>query len=235
MDIPAFEKLRDQQIITDADLEKVKTFEASQPLSVHWDLRTLLYFGIFLLTTGIGIIVYKNIDTIGHDIVITAIAVSCATCFFYCTRKAKGYANKKVESPNVWFDYILLLGCLLLLTLIGYVQFQYSAFGTHWGLATFMPMVIMFIVAYYFDHLGVLSLAISNLAAWIGIAVTPMQILDDNDFGNDRIILAGIGLGAGLIVFSIISVRKNIKSHFAFTYKNFGVHIFIHFLTGCPV
>jgi len=225
MDIPAFEKLRDKQIITDDDLEKIKAFKTSQPVSVHWDLRTILYFGIFLFTTGTGIIVYKNIDTIGHDIIIAVIALCCAGCFFYCIKKAKGYANKKVQSPNVWFDYILLAGCLLLLTLIGYLQFQYNAFGSRWGLATFMPMVLLFISAYYFDHLGVLSLAIVNLAAWTGITVTPLQILDENDFSSERIILSGIVLGAGLVAFSLLTLKRNLKSHFAFTYKNFGTHI----------
>ena len=88
MDIPAFEKLRDQQVISDADLEKMKAFQQSQPLSVHWDLRTLLYFGIFLLATGLGIIVYENIDTIGHDIIIAIITLCCAACFFYCIKKS---------------------------------------------------------------------------------------------------------------------------------------------------
>ncbi|MDQ6764326.1 MAG: hypothetical protein M3015_17115 [Bacteroidota bacterium] len=64
------------------------------------------------------------------------------------------------------FDYILLFGCLSLLTFVGYLQFEYNVFGNKWGLATFIPMVVLFMAAYYFDHLGVLILAIVNLAAW---------------------------------------------------------------------
>jgi len=225
MNITVFEKLYEQELLAKSDLDKIKTFETKQPVSIHWDLRTLLYLGILLLTTGIGIIVYKNIDSIGHDVIIGAIALSCTACFFYCIKKSKGYTNKKVQSPNVLFDYVVLLGCLLLLTLIGYVQFQYNAFGNRWGLAIFTPMVLLFITAYYFDHLGVLSLAITNLAAWIGITVTPMQILSENDFNSDRIIYSAIILGAGLVVFSFATIKRNIKAHFAFTYKNFGAHL----------
>jgi hypothetical protein len=98
-------------------------------------------------------------------------------------------------------------------------------FGTHWGQATFIPMVILFIVAYYFDHLGVLSLAITNLAAWMGITVAPLQVLHDNDFGDEQLIYAGLILGIGLVAVSFVSAFKNVKKHFAFTYKNFGAHI----------
>ncbi|MEP6844413.1 MAG: DUF2157 domain-containing protein [Panacibacter sp.] len=225
MDIPVFEKLREERIITDIDLEKVKIFQHSQPVAVYWELRSLLYFGILLLTTGVAIIIYKNINTIGHDVIVSAIALSCAGCFLYCFKKSKNYSNTKVTSPNVWFDYVILLGCLLLVTLVAYVQFIYNAFGKEWGLATFIPMVVLFMSAYYFDHIGILSLAITNLAAWIGITITPIQILTDNDFSGERVILSGICLGAGLVAFAALGAKRNIKIHFEFTYKNFGAHI----------
>ena len=86
-------------------------------------------------------------------------------------------------------------------------------------------MVILFITAYYFDHLGVLSLAITNLATWVGISVTPLRILKENDFNDPHIIYAGLVLGVILVSVSFLMQYKNIKAHFAFTYKNFGAHI----------
>lgn len=224
MDIKLFEKLFQQQLVSDTELAKIKTQE-QEAISVHWDMRTLLYLGILLLTTGIGIIVYKNIDTIGHDVIVAIIAVACTACFAYCLKNAKGYSNKKIVSVNIWFDYVLLLGCLLLLTFIAYIQFQYNVFGNRLGMATFIPMVLLFIAAYYFDHLGVLSLAITNLAAWAGISATPLQILEDNNFNDEQIIYTGLVLGAGLVAFSFFTKARKIKAHFEFTYKNFGVHI----------
>ncbi len=181
--------------------------------------------GIVLLTTGFGIVVYKNIDTVGHDIMIIIIAIACLVCFAYCLKKSKGYSNKRIESPNIWFDYVLLLGCLLLLTFVAYIQYQYNVFGNRLGMATFIPMVILFVTAYYFDHLGILSLAITNLAAWAGISATPLQVLENNDFNNDQIIYTGLVLGLGLVAISFLSKNRNIKEHFAFTYKNFGAHL----------
>jgi hypothetical protein len=217
-----FEQLHQQNFISQQELDKIKQ---QQPVSVHWDVRTLLYLGILLVTTALGILVYKNIDTIGHTAIITAIGVLCTACFVYCFKKANTYEHTKVESPNILFDYILLTACLLLLTFIGYLQYQYDAFGNRWGLAVFIPMVILFFCAYYFDHIGVLSIAITNLAAWLGITVTPLQILKQNNFSDTHLIYTGIVLGTALVIFSIVTQQKNIKKHFAFTYKNFGAHI----------
>jgi len=224
MDILLFTKLAQENLINERELKKVE-LQKDEPVSVHWDLRTLLYLGIVLVTTSIGILIYKNIDTIGHEVMLIIIAATCVVCFSYCLKNSKGYSNKKVESPNIWFDYVLLLGCLLLLTFVGYIQFQYNVFGNRWGLAAFIPMVILFITAYYFDHLGVLSLAITNLATWIGISVTPLRILKENDFNDPHIIYAGLVLGVILVVVSFVIQYRNIKAHFAFTYKNFGAHI----------
>lgn len=226
MDKRIFKKLLHEELITQSEFDKVALQEL-EPASVHWDLRTLLYLGIVLLTTALGILVYKNINTIGHEVIIITIGILCACCFWYCFKNAQKYSHKKITSSNIWFDYILLLGCLLLLTFVGYLQFEYNVFGDRWGLATFIPMVLLFIAAYYFDHLGVLSLAIVNLAAWVGITVTPLQILRSNDFGSTRLIYSGLVLGSFLIAVSFASLFYHVKAHFYFTYKNFGCHILL--------
>ena len=224
MDIPLFAKLFNEELIDAQELNDIE-LQKDKPVSVHWDLRTLLYLGIVLLTGAVGILIYKNIDTIGHEAMLIIIAIVCVASFVYCVRNSKGFSNKKIESPNIWFDYVLLLGCLLLLTFTAYIQFEYNIFGNRWGLALFIPMAFLFIAAYYFDHLGVLSLAITNLAAWAGISVTPLRILKENDFDNPHIIYAGLVTGSLLVTASFVSKLKNIKAHFAFTYKNFGAHI----------
>jgi hypothetical protein len=161
------------------------------------------------------------------------IAVLTTVCFAYCLVNAKGYSNEKVESSKPLFDYILLLGCLLMLTFFGYLQFQYHVFGSRWGLATFIPMVLLFASAYYFDHIGVLSMAITNFAAWVGFTVAPLHIITDNNFKSDRLIYTGILLGCSLIAMSRVTFMRGIKPHFAFTYKNFGVHaLFISLCAG---
>jgi hypothetical protein len=230
---PLFEQLHQEGLLSDLSLQKIKQRETAKLFSLHWELKTILYLGILLLTGGLGILIYKNIDTIGHQAILTAIGLLCAGCFLYCERKKLPFATTRVPAPNSFFDYILLLGCISLITFITYLQVQYTAFGTAYGLATFIPMVILFFCAYYFDHLGILSMAITNLAAWMGIAITPLNILNADNFANGRIIFAGLLLGVLLTLMAWASKQRNIKAHFSFTYTNFGMNIlFIACLAG---
>lgn len=220
-----FEQLHADGHLCDASLLKIKLSQPAKLLSVHWELKTILYLGVLLFSGGLGILVYKNIDTIGHQVILFLIAAICIGCFFYCYKKKLPYTTTKVLSPNSFFDYVLLLGCLTLITFIGYLQYQYNVFGNRYGLATCIPMLVLFFTAYYFDHLGVLTMAITTLAAWAGLAVTPLSILKNNDFNDGTIILTGFLLGAILIAAGYFSQWKRIKSHFEFTYSNFGAHL----------
>lgn len=131
------------------------------------------------------------------------------------------------SAPDLLYDYLLLLGCLTMLTFIAYLQYQYTVFGNQYGLATFIPMVILFAAAYYFDHIGVLSLAITSFAAWFGISITPVHIWQSDNFDNSRIIFTGIGLGLLLLVYAYFTKQRKLKPHFEFTYNNFGTHVLL--------
>ncbi|MEP7165685.1 MAG: DUF2157 domain-containing protein [Ferruginibacter sp.] len=225
MDDTLFTKLHEEGVLSEGSLLKIKARVSGNLFSLHWEIKTLLYLGVLLLSGGLGILVYKNIDSIGHQAILLFIALVCIGCFYYCLKHKAPFSTQRVLSPNVVFDYLLLLGCLSFIIFIGYLQYQYTVFGNRYGLATFIPMVLLFISAYYFDHLGVLSMAITNLAAWMGITVTPLEILKANGFNNTTIILTGLLLGALLISASLFSKKRDLKKHFEFTYNNFGMQI----------
>src|ERR1700742_1589468 len=98
-----FEQLAAEGIVEQSTVQKVRDIENNPRISVHWDLRTLLYIGIAMLTTGLGIIVYKNIDHISHIVVLLLIAAVSATCFVYCFKKTLPYSRGKVQPPNTFF------------------------------------------------------------------------------------------------------------------------------------
>jgi hypothetical protein len=225
MDVRLFERLEREGLLSGDSLARIKSREKDRPVSVHWDLRTLLYFSVLLLTGGLGILLYKHIDTIGHATLVTLTGVLAGVCFYYCFKKCAPYSNGLVAAPNVWFDYILLLGCLLFLAFIGYLQYQYHVFGMRWGLATFIPMLFLFFCAYYFDHKGVLGLAIANLAAWMDISIAPLQLIRVSNIEDENTIVNGIILGILLHFIYLFSERTKIKPHFGKVYKNIGVQV----------
>ena len=212
-------------IINAEEEQKINDFEKNKPMSIHWELRTILYLGILLFTAGIGILIYKNIETIGHQAIIGLITLCTGGCFYYTYKHKLPYSHLQVKHGSPFFDYIVLLGCLLFGILIGYLQFQYSAFGLHYGIATLIPAAIFLISAYTFDHKGVLSLAISGIAAWAGLSTQPTQLLYQNDFSSLTIIYTSIALGLMLGLIGLVSEQKNIKAHFAFSYHNFALNL----------
>jgi hypothetical protein len=161
MNSSLFEKLHTEGFISEASLEKVKTYSRTPLFSVHYELKTILYLGVLLLSSGLGILIYKNIDTIGHQAVLFLIMLVSAGCFTYCIKTKRPFSSGKVEAPTPFFDYVLLMGCLTLITLVSYSQVQFTVFGERYGLAAFIPMIVLFFSAYYFDHIGVLTMAIT--------------------------------------------------------------------------
>lgn len=225
-----FTQWHTEGLLSDASLQKIKNKEASGLLSVYWEIKTLMYLAVILLSGGLGVLVYKNLDSIGHTAILVFLILLCVGSFYYCFKHTPSFSLGKTTSPNALFDYLLLLACLTFITIIAYIQYQYNFFGSRYGLASFIPMLMLFLSAYYFDNIGILSVAITNLAAWLGITVTPLEILKANDFNNSTIILTGLLLGIFLIVVALFTKHKNVKKHFEFSYLNFGMHIF--FIAG---
>jgi hypothetical protein len=226
-----YKTLHAEGLLSDDSFEKLN--QKQSLFSVHWEIKTLLYLGVLLLTTGLGILIYENIDTIGHQFVLLLIAAICIGCFTYCFKTALPFSASKVKSPNTSFDYILLLGSISFLTFVAYFQFEYKVFGTNYGLATLIPMLVLFFVAYYFDHLGILNMAIANLAIWMGVSVTPKQLLLNSDFNSQTIIYTYLLLGIILLLGAYATEHFSFKKHFKFSYQHYGVHIaFIALLAG---
>lgn len=214
--------LRHKGIISDQQADVIASFEGGKAFSIHWELRSVLYLGIIVFSSGAGILIYEHIDTIGHQAIIAAIACITAACFYYTYKNSLPYSHTQVANPNKFVDYVLLLGCSTFLGLEGYLQYQYNVFGSRYGLAVIIPTVLFFFCAYRFDHRGALSMAITGLASWLGLTIAPLSVLSDNDFTDGRLIMSAIALGSVLTAVGWISEENNIKKHFAFTYMLMG-------------
>jgi hypothetical protein len=219
------QKLFDSGIINASEKEAIEKHLKEKPLSLYWELKTILYLGVMLLISGISYFVYLNLDTIGHLAIIILLMLICAAGFYYGFKNKKPYANVQIIHESPFFDYAVLFSSLLFGVVISYLQYQYEMFGQHYGLATIIPTAVYFFSAYTFDHKGILSLGITGLAAWAGISVTPMHMLDDNNFNSLQIIFTAIGVGLSLALFTLLSERRGVKSHFGFTYHYFASNL----------
>jgi hypothetical protein len=225
MDYEVLKKLHLQGLIGNKSFENINQEEDHPLVSVFWDINTLLGFAVLALSTGLGILIYKNIDTIGHQTILSAIALISILCFAYCSKRKAAFSTVKAPDSDHFSDYILLLGTLSMLTFTAYLQFQYQVFGTHYGLATFIPMLALFFIAYFFDHLGILNLAILNLGLWMGVSVTPKQMLAASTYNDVVIIYTYLLFGFLLLSFAFLTERYRFKAHFKFSYQHYGVHV----------
>jgi hypothetical protein len=234
MALAFFENLFRRGLVSEASLEKLKQFYTGHhPVSLHNELRAILYLGILLISSGMGVLVYKHIGQIGHLAIITSLLVGCLSCFGYCFWQRPKIRAGENKNSTILFDYIVLLGCLLLLILIGYMQSQFQFFGHRLGLATFIPMVLLFASAYYFDHKGILSLGIINLAAWVGININRKTLYGIAELNQKQTIIAAFLLGVFLVLVAIAVKQKGIKAHFENIYHQFGSHaLFISGIAG---
>jgi hypothetical protein len=217
--------LLEKDFITDKQLDGIEEYQRLGIFSLHTELRLLLYSSVLLFTSGIGILIYQNIDSIGRDAIILCLLFIIALSLYFCVKKAKGFHKEEVVFENPIYDYLVLLVTILSCIFIGYLQFQYNLFGKNYGIATLVPTIISFCYAYYFDNKSALSIAVSGLAACIGLTVTPQKVLDTEFYSNDTLAFSAIGLGLSLILWTNYSPKIRLKTHFNFLYLTFALHL----------
>jgi hypothetical protein len=214
-------ELQEKGLIQEDQFTKIEPIVSGKVLSVFYELRTMLYLGVMLFTTGAGFLIYQNIGQLGHILAIIGLSVLTVAAFVYCFWKGKPFSKAKVESPNPYYDYVLLLGCLLFVSVFGYLQFQFGFLESYARPTSLVTAALFFFCAYRFDHMGVLSLAITALTSFFGIVVSW------NNLGSfDQLQNVGLVLSIALAGAAILIERKEIKSHFTFTYLNFCALIY---------
>ncbi|MEZ7505066.1 DUF2157 domain-containing protein [Flavobacterium sp. Arc2] len=227
--IPTEEKatqgLFEKKLISDTQFKQVKAYRSLEIFSLNAELKLFLYLSVLSFTTGIGILIYQNIDTIGHIAILSLLLVVTVICYYFSFKNSTGFQKGETNFENPIFDYLILAAILLTCIFIGYLQFQYTAFGTHYGLATLIPTVIGLFCAYYFDNKSILSIAITGLAAYVGLSVSPQSLLNNDFYETNTLSYSAIALGIILVLWSIYSNQIALKKHFTVVYLTFGLHL----------
>jgi hypothetical protein len=217
------QKLYAKKLISDEQFEAIKAYGSRGLFSLHYELRFLLYLGVLLFTSGIGTLIYKNIDSIGHSAVLGLLFLLIGIGFYFCFKKAKGFHKDEVLFDNPVYDYIVLLCTILSCIFIGYLQYQYSIFG--YGLSSLVCSLVGFVCAYYFDNKSALSIGITGLATFIGITITPKSLLESEIYSNPSLTYSGIALGGLLILCELYSNKIALKKHFQLVFLAFALQL----------
>lgn len=224
-------KLLNEQLISEKEFVDIKAYESLKIFSIHNELLFLMYLSVLLFTTGAGILIYKNIDSIGHAAIMALLLAATVVCFYFSFKNAKGFSKNETAFDHPVMDYLVLLGTLLCGIFVGYFEFQYAVLGA--AFAALLTSIAGFLSAYYFDNRNTLSIGITALAAAIGIKSTPQALIRYEFFDNPALFYYGIALGILLILWNEYAEKANLKKHFSLIFLTFAMHLIaICSLTG---
>ena len=215
-------RLRREGILSSEQATLFSRVARRELVSVRVEIRALLYLGVLLLTSGVGIFVVEHHADIGRWAIAASIAMASTACLAWVIRSAPPFSWGEVESPSVAFDYVLLLGLLLFASDLAYVEAQFTLLGPRWVHHLLVVASVYVVAAYRWDSRVILSLGLSTLAAWRGVSVSVMaHSLGAGDAGELRV--NAVVLGLLYVLAAVLSVQLDRKAHFEGIFGNAGL------------
>ena len=205
-------------VISDDQHALLSSYVRRERFSVFVELSALLYLGVLSIVGGLTWTFRDYLDRLGDVAILSILVLLMALSFGYCFVKTKPYANDEVEPPTFAFDYVLYFGCLVFSSTLGFLETRFGVFhgwDTHLLIAAF----VFGGLAYRFDNRFVLSLALSTLAAFIGLR---LSLFDE--VRTDYLRMMTIAYGALLLGVGYVLWRQHIKRHFFDVYLQLGTN-----------
>src|SRR5262249_56728745 len=94
-------RLRRAGILSTAQAALFSRVARRELVSVRVEIRALLYLGVLLLTSGVGIFVVEPHADIGRWAIAASIAAASAACLAWVMRSAPPFSWDEVEFPSV--------------------------------------------------------------------------------------------------------------------------------------
>jgi hypothetical protein len=220
--VAAITRLREANVLSSAQAAFFERVARRDLVSVQLEIRVLLYAGVLLLTSGVGLLLSEHHRDIGPVAIAVGVGLAAAVCLVWAATRAAPFSWGEVPSPSVAFDYILLLGLLLLASDLAYVEVQFALLGPNWPHHLLVVGAVYLIAAYRWDSRTVLALALTTLAAWRGIsyglAHGSIWRADSADLR-----LNAVALGAVFLAAAACAVARARKPHFEAVFANTGM------------
>lgn len=207
--------------ISPAQHQVLSAIVRKERFSVYLELSALLYLGVLFFVGGIGWTFREYVNSLGDGAIITALTLMVAATFYYCFTRAEPYDADETESPSLAFDYVLYLGCLLLSAEVAYLQFRFEIFRS-WHHHLLLGAAVFGVLAYRFDNRFVLSMALSTLAAWVGLRIDGLTGQSSNALRLTAFFYGAFIAGVGTLLY-----RENIKAHFFEVYLHLAALVIL--------
>jgi hypothetical protein len=220
--VAAIARLRADDVLSSAQAARLDRVARRRLVSVRLELRMLLYAGVLLLVSGVGALVVEHHADLGPLTIAASLGLAAAACLVWVGLTAPPFSWEEVHAPTVAFDYVLLLGLLLLATDLGYVEAQFTLLGPAWPHHLLVVGVIYLLAAWRWDSRAVLGLGLTTLAAWRGVSVSLTSgSLGAGDGGELR--ASALALGALYLAAATLAARLERKAHFEPVLANAGL------------
>lgn len=185
-------------------------------VSIRAELGALLYGGVLLATGGVGVLVKEHVDELGPVAIAVALAVAALLCLGWVARAAPAFAKGEAPAAHFAFDYVLLLGVLLLSADLAYVETQFTPLGPQWPLHLLLVAGIAAVLALRYDSRTLFSLALASFAAWRGVSLS-WRAAASAMFGSgvaEALRVNALGCGVLFVVLGLALGRGSLKPHF---------------------
>ena len=220
--VEAIEALRVRGTLSPQQAATLSRPARGELVSIHWELRTLLYAGVLLATSGVGLFLKENHERLGPTALATLLGLAGAICLLFVWKRSPPFSWEATKTPHIAADYVLLLGVLLLGSDLAYLETQFRWLGANWPLHLLIVSILYLLAAYRFDSRIVLSLALSTFAAWRGVsAALPFS---GRALAAETIVRANaLACGVFFVVLGYLSVGLRRKAHFEPVYVTVGL------------
>jgi hypothetical protein len=208
----AIEELEKRGILDGGQAARFLRAARGELVSVHGDLRLLLYAGVLVTMAGVSVLVAQNLDRLGPVAIAVGLGLAAAGCLAWVASRAAPFTWGEVATPHLALDYILLLGVLLTGATLAYVEVNFTPLGAAWSWHLFVVAVLAGAVAVRFDSGIVFSVALSTFAAWRGVRASVLGTLLFSRPAGLR--LEAIACGLLFLALGVALVRWRRKAHF---------------------
>jgi hypothetical protein len=189
--------------------------------SLFVEIHALLYIGVLAIVGGFVYTFRNALADLGHASILALFALFIGASFYYCFTRGRPYSPQEVEHESPAVDYVLYFGCLMFSGMLAYLEAEMQVFGG-WETHLLLASLAFGALAYRFDNRFVLSLALSTLAAYLGLTLEIFETID-----TDRARFYAMGYGLFVAGLGFVLHRQGIKPHFLNVFLHLGANAFL--------